>query len=701
MATGFWTETRERLRRDVFLHFNLVQVGVTVGGCLVIYMFMLEACPGLMGMAWELFIRAAPVGLALGAFSLLYNLSYLRALFALRRFTFSGREMEERTWETLRDAASRLPLRLLLLTFFIWPPGIIAIAVWMKLAGILNLEDSVRIAVCGALYSPLQGLILFYSSRYSMRRLATLLHESGHGMASERRGGLGIREKLIASFVCLAVVPLLAGALISEVQRERAAVKINLNEACRVLDQLQAAAGPANDWDKAAQAVAGKLAPDTEFLVAGEGGNLVMGRLDRPARKVWRQGIASNGAGSECLRLPVPAQRRFVVMKFYKGQDPPVWIGAVTSPFAPSAPFWSSYGVTLVLLGAVVALGVILGFIAAADVGNPLKDLSASAVKASQGELVVVSGFLPDDEMSELAFGFNTLIASIIKELKRSSALVSEVRGVISGLSEQTAAITDLGHRQGEVIEEQNSLAIQASGGAEEVTRAAGEIKDRAHSTQYQMEEVAVASQEADTTLKEVSKIIADMVEHSELIWHKMEALESNYRRMEEVVGIIDDIAERTEILALNAALEAGTGRGSGERLSVVAGEVQHLSERISEQTMDIRRLFNEIRRSSMEMAQTIDVGRSRAREGPPWIKRLEDSLKGIENRGHAASSSMAEIVNMTGEQGQALEQMKILISEIQAVASVIDEVNSGAEATVKRLNKLAELLGKLVREKE
>jgi methyl-accepting chemotaxis protein len=179
-----------------------------------------------------------------------------------------------------------------------------------------------------------------------------------------------------------------------------------------------------------------------------------------------------------------------------------------------------------------------------------------------------------------------------------------------------------------------------------------------------------------------------------------MENLESNYRRMEEVVRIIDDIAERTEILSLNAALEAGTRAEAGDRISVVATEVQRLSERISEQTADIRALFNEIRRSSLEMAQAIDVARDRAKEGPQWLRRLTDSLKGIENRARAATGSMADIVNMTGEQTQSLEQMKILISEIQAVASVIDEVNAGAESTVERLNSLAAHLRQLVVEK-
>jgi hypothetical protein len=406
-------DMKERLKKDIFLHFNLVQVGVTVVGCFIIFFFMLEACPGLMGMRGELASRGAPVGILLGALSLAYNFPFIKALFGLERFTFAGREMEPSAWAELQEATHRLPLRLLLLTFLMWPPGIAVIALWMKLSGVLNLTDSIRIAVCGVLYSPLQGLILFYSTRYSMRLLAALLHETGHGVTGERRGGLGIRTKLIGSFVCLAVVPLLAGVLISQVQRERVAVNLRLDDVCRALDRVQASAGPvstAQAWEQAAQSTkqGGGLPEGTSFLVTDRKGGLLAGQFDRAARKVWRQGVESPPAAGECLKMPVPGQRRFMVMKYY--QAPGIWISAVTFPFPEAAPFWSSYGVTLLLVVVVIGIGVFLGIVAAADVTKPVRQLSETAAAAARGQWAQASGFLPDDELSELSFGFNSLI---------------------------------------------------------------------------------------------------------------------------------------------------------------------------------------------------------------------------------------------------------------------------------------------------
>ena len=168
--------------------------------------------------------------------------------------------------------------------------------------------------------------------------------------------------------------------------------------------------------------------------------------------------------------------------------------------------------------------------------------------------------------------------------------------------------------------------------------------------------------------------------------------------RMEEVVRIIDDIAERTEMLGLNAALEVGHEEGGrGGRFAVVALEVQRLSERISQETSGIKRLFGEIRRSSTQMAQTIDVTRARAAEAPGWLKKLDDSIQGIERRSNGASNSMREIVHMTEQQSQSLEQMKVMVAEIQSVSTVMDEVSQGAESTMANLRQLADDLQKLL----
>jgi len=166
---------------------------------------------------------------------------------------------------------------------------------------------------------------------------------------------------------------------------------------------------------------------------------------------------------------------------------------------------------------------------------------------------------------------------------------------------------------------------------------------------------------------------------------------------MEQVVKIIEDIAERSEILAFNATLEAGGTGEAGGRLSVVATDMARLSERITEQVTDIKLLFRDVRTSSAEIVQAIEVGRERAQQGPERIKKIKASIARIEGRARSATASMNEIVKMADGQSRALTQMQIMVSEILSVAAIIDEISLSAENTVDRLNKLAEHLKSLV----
>lgn len=695
---------RERLKTDIFLNFNLTQFGVTIIGGLVIFLIGLMAVPGVMNHWWEPTKTAFVIMIFLGLISLAATWRYNLALLALSRSQSSGEDLPEPVWDLLRKASFDLPLRLLLLTFILWPLATLSFGAWLMADQLLSPEEAIRGMLVGPLYCPIQGMILFYSTRHSLRRMGPLFREAGQEWSGERRGWLGMQGKLMMSFAFLAVVPLLAGVLINGVQNERAAMTTNLDQVCGALEEVQAscqAPFAGEDWESAVGKASGRngIPEDTHFMVAAASKKIIFGNLPRAARREWRNEISKGPKKGECRRLQIPGKRQFVVMRFF--EDPGVWISAVTSPFPKSSLLWGRIGLTLALVAIIMSMGVLLGFLAAQDVGSSIKELKEAAGKAAAGDFVQVTRFLPDDEMSELAVGFNTLVASIHGQLSHSSELIARVRQVIEGLNEQTAGVSGIADQQREVINEQTALAREASKESQEVTRTAGEIKERAHAARHQMSEASESCLTAQDILNEVTEVVSVITQSSQRIATQMEVLEVNYHRMDEVVKIIEDVAERTQMLALNAALEAGAEGKKGSRFSVVAGEVQRLSEKISEQAKTIRKLFFAIRKSSLESAQAIDEGKDRADEGPKWITKLGQSLEGIQRRTSAAAGSMQQIADMTDQQSRTLEQMKIIVSEIQSVTSVVDDMSTGAEKMVERLDKLADHLRELVREDE
>lgn len=692
----------ERIKKDLFLYYCLVVTGVTLGGLSVIGLFLYMLVPGIYSMFAELFKRGFVVAVLGGGVSVLLIAPFSWSLYKLSRCSDPDRDLSNAHWERLKKGAYNLPLKLLIITLVFWPLATAIIGLWMWISGILTGGDAVRVGVCGLLYSPLQGIILYYLTRHALYRISEKLHGSTRWRFDRGGEGFGIRAKLTMSLLCLAVIPLVAGVLIEDVQREQSIVSRNLGEVCHVLSLIQAS-GPSGleigAWSDAVDWVKKDfhLSAQTEFQVADSSRRLLLGKesMTGEAKAAWYRTVAREDDG-ECLRAPVPGTRDFLVLRHF--ENPGVWISAVTRPFPEAMPFFSRFGRTIVLALVMIGLGVGLGFLAARDMGGPVMELSDKAKRASRGEYIEVASFLPDDEMSDLSIGFNALVGSIAKELSHSSGLVAQVREVIAGLGEHTDAILRLVEQQRVVVKEESSLSRQAKGKTEEIAKISREIKGKADVTRQRMNEASKAFGATDSTFSQVTRVMGEIVEVSERIATGMETQEQNYRRMEDVVRIIDDVAERTEILAFNAALESGGDREHGDRFAVVASEVQRLADRISEQTSAIKKLFGEMRGSSIEMVHAGSEGRERASRGPERIRELDQRIRVIEKSTSAASSSMQEIVGMAGNQDQSLEQLQTLVANVNTAASRLEEVSSGVERAVGRLNDLSERLGIMVK---
>lgn len=689
---------RERVGGDLFLSFNLTQTGVTVIGALVLLIFMLLAAPVLRYYPLEVFVRGLMVSLLGGAVSLAYNSRHLLALRSLQQAVIGAAPLDPKTARLLARINYELPIRLLILTFILWPTMPLGLGLWFKATRVLDWEDAIRLGASGFLYAPIQALILFYFARLVLRRIGRITRRAGVALPEIiERSRFSLRSKLTLSYACLAIVPLLTGLLLNEVRREGQQMTANLESVCTALDRAHALASSQSfpDWEAAfGDDKVKRLAPaGTGFQAMNPAGYILHGELGLDARMIWNRLLKDRR--DECFWRPVPGGTDFLVLRFYR--DPGVWLGAETRPTPSRDSVVRRLGGALMLAMLVMGLGVLIALLAAEDVSSPVRELSRVAERASQGDYVEVSDVIPDDELGQLATGFNRLVVSVREALARSEDLIHRARGVSESLADEAGRIRELVDRNREVIDEQSSLSVEAAGGAEMVTRAAIEIKERAHHTSSQMDEASESCRVSNQTLSEVTRGMEGVITASEDLGRQMEALEENYRRMEEVVRIIDDVAERTEMLGLNAALEVGGAEGRGGRFAVVALEVQRLSERISQETSAIKSLFGDIRRSTLEMAQTIELSRSRAAETPEWIQKLSSVMKGIERRSNGASDSMREIVHMTEQQSQSLEQMKVMVSEIQSVATVMDEVSQGAENTMGKLNELAGDLRKLL----
>ncbi len=670
------------------------QVGVTVAGALILLVFMMTAVPMIRYFLWPFFWRGVLALLVAGALSVLFNWRHNLALFSIARNALPEKDITGGRKEVLADAASYLPVRLLFLTLLLWPATTLSIGFWMNLAGFLPISDALRMGATGVLYCPLQGFIFYYLIRLSMRRLVEFLYSYGQEEARVVVGRWSLRSRLVWSFACLSLVPLLAGVLLYGVHKEHDTADQNLDKTCLALEAVHAAgSGKSASWNKAIkQVLAGfDLPASSRFMVIDHSGKLLAGGMDWNSRRVWSREMKEGPARGSCRPKPVPGTRQYVVMRYFP--SPGIWVNASLYPLSEADSFSFFSGITLILALFVVGLGSLIGYLASTDVVKSLQSISGEAQRMARGRYEPVSGLLADMEVQELVDSLNSLSISICRELQRSEKGVSEIQDIIGDLAECSAQLQSHADRQREILDEQGPMVSQAEEKAREVTAAAGSIRNEAQGTRDHMREVFERAGSAGKTLQNLQEIVKEVDHASSRLVEEMEKLESNYRRLEEVVTIIDDVADRTELVALNASLESSSTEGGSSRFSVVASEIQRLSDSISRQTSAIKTVFNQVRNSSMEMVQYIEINRNKSANTPEWMAKLFDALENIRTKAHHGSSAMEKIESRAGEQNGALEQMQMIVGEIKSMSEIMDEASKGTEHTSWRLTELSKRL--------
>lgn len=288
------------------------------------------------------------------------------------------------------------------------------------------------------------------------------------------------------------------------------------------------------------------------------------------------------------------------------------------------------------------------------------------------------------DGFSKVIDTLRTFVREINEAALRLSSSANEVLAAStqheSSSTEQAAAI----HETTATMEELKHASAQIAENAGAVARVAEETLNSARSGRGAIGEFIEAMQQ----------IRADGIAVSESITKLLRRVE----RIGTVVEVIDEIADRSDLLALNAALEGSRAGEAGKGFSIVAAEMRRLAENVLDSTKEIKNLITEIREATAAAASAADASRTATETGERLGSVAASAVEGI-LAGVQETSDAARVINLaTQQQRTATEQVVASMAEIEDVTRQTTQASKQATSAAAELTQLASRLSDLIK---
>ncbi|MEK5430823.1 methyl-accepting chemotaxis protein [Lysinibacillus sp. FSL R7-0073] len=420
-------------------------------------------------------------------------------------------------------------------------------------------------------------------------------------------------------------------------------------------------------------------------------GNNVWDEQDDNGVKYMQEIIAkgNEGGGFASYSWPLPNSDQLEEKGVYAETDP-YWgwvIGASTYLADFNKPAESILKLTVIVIGVAIIIGIFVIWQYANSMAKPINRVVQAMERFAEGDLTQESmSIRSKDEIGKLANAMNQMQAKL-KDMIHNIAQASDLINTSSKELSQSANEVNMG--AGQVAITMNELASGAEGQAHhsnELTslmeRFTADLRETnqhgEHIHQSSVEVLGLTNEgsqlmtSSNSQMSKIDGIVQNAVE-------KVKKLDAQAQEISKLVVVIKDIADQTNLLALNAAIEAARAGEHGKGFAVVADEVRKLAEQVAFSVNDITSIVTNIQQDFDVVTSSLEDGYQEVKEGTNQIKATSETFTTISNSINDVVDSVQLIssnLSKVTEDGQKMN------SAIQEIAAVAEESAAGVEQT-------------------
>jgi methyl-accepting chemotaxis protein len=342
-----------------------------------------------------------------------------------------------------------------------------------------------------------------------------------------------------------------------------------------------------------------------------------------------------------------------------------------------------SWIVSALLIAAIVAGTIILIVMLVTSVVRPVQKLTSQIARLGKGDLSDPVTMQRADELGKLAGAARNLhgfLSDTGTQLSQNAAQLHTTGELIRANADNVASQSDIAHQR---IEQIATAMNEMSATAEDVASHAASVAS----------EVGQTSEETGTADAQINKAVESMHRLTEQIRSSTETvnqLANDGKKVSDVMRVIREIADQTNLLALNAAIEAARAGEAGRGFAVVADEVRNLAAKTQEATVEIDQIIAAISNASRDATEYMHASEVVAQESNETVEAVRSTLAEINRRMASINDATTQVATAAEQQTSVCEDINRNVTDVSETAEAMHRAAEDNLRTVPKLEDMA-----------